>query len=230
MRTQRGSHPLRLSAGARGGAPPSLLRARAARAAMFSEGTAPGTGALAPLPHVRQRAPGRGGLARRGQSASPTTLPGGAGATAGLGPARSRRCRDERRRRRRRRWCPLLPPPGAWAPRCPSCLCSSTCSTRVSRGSLRGCVARGAVPRSGPRPWWLLPLPLSLLSGLHGVRHGGREHTPHPLASPVHVVLRGGNISGKGERREVQRCHLITRGCGEGCVTRARPLPVTYWG
>lgn len=203
---------------------------------MFSEGTAPGRGRLGGAGHARAApsrpaADARQGRARAARPISVAHDPaGGAGAAARLGPARSRHCRDGGRRRRRRRWCPPLPLPGAWAPRCPSCSCSSTCSTRVSRAGVpAGVCSEGNCTAAvqGPpglglgRGGWSPSLrPSCRGCAVYAMAAG--HNTPHPPASFGPCRLEGGNISGRGVRRVVQRCHLIIQGWGEGCWRKVR--------
>lgn len=100
--------------------------------------------------HVRRP---RGAVrARRGQSEAPTTHPGEVGAV-GPGDAATVAAGWGGWRRR---WCLPRPPPAAWAPRCLSCWCSSTCSTKVRGGggvrASGGC--EGERGSCGPAQGW----------------------------------------------------------------------------
>lgn len=94
---------------------------------------------------------------------------------------------------------------------------------------------RGALCRGRPRPAGVGPSAAvaggrspSLRPSCRGcaVSAMAAGHAPRTPRLPRPLPSLGGNISGKGVRREVQRCHLIARGRGEGRAPRARPLPV----
>lgn len=225
-RGHRQAHaPCAFQRAARGGAPPSQLRARAGRAAMFTEGTAPG----------------RGRCAGDGRARAAPSRPA---AGAGQGRARAARPISVAHDPARRSWSrrslgpgpepPLsgrgaateeeMVSPAASAGRLGSALpfllvlLDLQYQGKPGRGPCGG-ASRGVLCRGRPRPAGVGPSALVAGPPPSAPPVGAARCPPWRRGThPTHPRLpgpcrhEGGNISGKGERREVQRCHLITRG------------------